>query len=184
MLSSSFEAVAHDSDSEGCSTETPALTNGEIAHGLERIAALLEHDGPKVALRRAAALIRGCERALAPEIQDEGVEAVHALGINYELCGVVTDWVRSGRLRWLEQLEARRRDAVARVPGIGPKLATELRDALGIVDLEGLTQAVLDGRLGQMLGFGPKRLKLVTGALLGRTRIEESSRQLPLLVGT
>jgi len=156
------------------------MFNEAIAQGLESIAALLERDPRRDAVQQAAALIRARPTPLADEIRESGVEAVHALGIPYELAGVITDWVRTGRLRWLEQLEARRREALTELPGIGPRLARELRELLGIQDLEGLADAARDGRLQQIYGFGPKRMKLVTEALFGRPRGPDS-RQLPLL---
>ncbi len=156
------------------------MFNEAIAQGLEAIAALLESDPRRHAVARAASLIRESDRPLAPQIHESGLEAVHALGIPYELSGVVTDWVRTGRLRWLEQLEARRREALTELPGIGPRLARELRELLGVRDLEDLADAARDGRLQQIYGFGPKRMKLVTEALFGRPR-EAPSRQLPLL---
>jgi DNA polymerase (family 10) len=161
-------------------TDTVRMFNEAIAQGLEAIAALLENDPRRDAVQRAAAAVRACPLQLSAAIHESGVEAVHALGIPYELSGVITDWVRTGRLRWLEQLETRRRDALTELPGIGPRLALELRELLGIRDLEGLADAARDGRLQQIYGFGPKRMRLVTEALFGRPR-ESDSRQLPLL---
>ncbi|MBL8955979.1 MAG: hypothetical protein JNK82_34710 [Myxococcaceae bacterium] len=155
------------------------MFNDVIAQGLDSIGALLENDTRKGAVMRAAALVRAHPRQLSAEIRESGVEAVHALGINYELAGIITDWVRTGRLHWLEQLEAKKRDALTALPGIGPRLARELRDLLGIDDIDGLADAARDGRLQQIYGFGPKRMKLVTEALFGRPR-EHDSRQLPL----
>ncbi len=141
------------------------FTNDFIARGLESIAELLDDAARAMAVRRAAALIRGASAPLVDGIRESGLEAVHALGIDWELSGVVTDWVRCGRLYWLEQLQARRRRALASVPGIGPRLAQELREVLGVEDVDGLAEVARDGRLQQVCGFGPKRLKLVMSAL-------------------
>lgn len=141
------------------------FTNDFIARGLEAIGDHLEDAARSAAVRRAAALIRGCDAPLAEAIGESGLEAVHALGINWELSGVVTDWVRTGRLHWLEQLQKRRRRALAELPGIGPKLARELRDVLGVQDVDGLAEVARDGRLEQVCGFGPRRLKVVMSAL-------------------
>jgi DNA polymerase/3'-5' exonuclease PolX len=142
------------------------MFNRELSEGLESIADHLKDEAKRRAVREAARIIANTHHSVAAAIGESGVEAVHELGINWELSGVVTDWVRSGRLRWLEQLEAREREAVAKLPGIGPKLARELRAQLGICDLPGLADAARDGRLRQAYGFGPKRMKRVADALL------------------
>lgn len=175
-------------NAEAHSTRSPAAarpaSNEAIAQGLEAIASLLRREEREAAraaaVRRAAAAIRSHQRSLIAGIADQGVEAVHALGINYELAGIVTDWVRLGRLHWLEQLEARQQRALAELPGIGPRLAKELREVLGVVDLDGLAVVARDGRLQQVCGFGPKRLKLVISTLMGRERPTDT-RQLMLL---
>lgn len=148
------------------SVDTARMFNSDLAEGLESIADRLEHAPRRNAVREAARIIASTTHSVAAAIQESGVEAVHELGINWELSGVVTDWVRSGRLRWLEQLEAKEREAVAKLPGIGPKLASELRQQLGICDLPSLADAARDGRLKQAYGFGPKRMKRVSDALL------------------
>jgi DNA polymerase (family 10) len=192
MFNSTSDSRAFDTD-DGTSSEltqratSPRLSNEALASGLDSIAQLLATEGGtflrREALRRAAALIRACTMSVAQSVDDAGVEAVHGLGINYELSGVVTDWVRSGRLHWLEKLRSHRRNELTHLPGIGPRLAEELRDVLGVVDVDGLAEAARDGRLLNVCGFGPKRLKLVTGVLAGRaTRAPrpKESRQLTL----
>lgn len=157
-------------------------TNHDVADGLERVAELLEldaqADGKREALRRAALAIRHSERPIADRVERDGVEGVHALGLSYELAGVVTDWVRSGRFVWLECLERRLRSRhqVSQLPGIGPRLACELKEVLGVDDLNGLAEAAYDGRLANVCGFGPRRVSLVVNAL-GRRRLVPGPRR-------
>jgi DNA polymerase (family 10) len=192
MFNSTSDSRAFETD-DGTGSElgqpAPAsrLGNEDLAGGLDSIAQLIGTQNGnhfrREALRRAAALIRACTMSVAQSVEDAGVEAVHGLGINYELSGVVTDWVRSGRLLWLERLRSHRRDELTHLPGIGPRLAEELRDVLGVVDVDGLAEAARDGRLLNVCGFGPKRLKLVTGVLAGRatrTARPREARQLTL----
>jgi hypothetical protein len=54
------------------------------------------------------------------------------------------------------------------VPGIGPKLAEELYDELGIDSLEDLEAAAFDGRLKNLAGFGEKRLAGIRDVLARR----------------
>ncbi len=147
-----------------------APDNLTIAAALERIALLLERDGveatPVAAYRRAAGLIRLAVRPVHELIEEDGVEALHHLGIGYLISGMVTDWVRSGQLPLLERLERRvgPEACLQRVPGIGKKLAREVRE-LGIEDVGELASAAADGRLEQVCGFGPKRIALLKRVL-------------------
>ncbi len=153
-------------------TNIAPVTNEGIASGLEEIGRLLPHDVRSHQRRRslsnAAQLIRSCVQPVTQLIEERGVEGVHMLGIDYELSGVVTDWVRCGRLAWLERLKAQRLEEIARLPSIGPRLAQDLHDVLGVVDLDGLAEVAREGRLANVVGFGPKRIKLVASLLAAR----------------
>lgn len=152
--------------------EKQSLTNEIIAAGLDEIARLLPQDlrshDRRRALKRTGEVIRACQGSVVELVENHGVEGVHLLGIGYELSGVVTDWVRTGRLLMLERLKAQRHEELVRLPSIGPRLAQELRDTLGVVDLEGLAEVAREGRLANVCGFGPKRLKMVTSLLAAR----------------
>jgi DNA polymerase (family 10) len=146
------------------------MDNDTIALGLERIADLLALDGVPherlLAHREAARRIRDSARRVADLIEEDGVEGLHALGIGYLICGLITDWVRTGRLQLLEQLQSRHmpETQLRRVPGIGPGLARTLH-AVGVDSIDQLGDAAEDGRLSNVCGFGPRRVELVLGAL-------------------
>jgi DNA polymerase (family 10) len=162
MFNSSSELPLWNESPESVEDSTP-LSNARLAAGLERIAELLT-EGPRPrreGLRRAAAVIRWAAHPVARTVEQNGVEGVHQLGLDYELAGLVTDWVRSGHLPWLERLENRRQKELSEVPGIGPKLARELAQLLGVVDLAGLARALREGQLDRVCGFGPKRVKMI-----------------------
>jgi DNA polymerase (family 10) len=161
-----FERETPGSDAE-LTSAPPRLSNAQIADGLEQIGRLHTHEGRRRSLFAAATSIRLCSHPLAVAIADAGLEAVHVLGIGYELSGVVTDWVRTGRLPWLSQLRARKQEALTAVPGIGPRTAKELREVLGVVDAQGLLAAARDGRLLKIYGFGAKRVALIERLLGG-----------------
>lgn len=150
---------------------TTDISNEAIADGLENLCRLLGDKAReaerRAALRRAAALIRQCPGEVWRRVDADGLEGVHSLGIGYELSGVITDWVRSGRLLWREQLIAERRKELLRVAGLNQRLADALRDVLGVVDLDGLARAARDGELLRVCGFGPKRVQQLTAQLCG-----------------
>jgi len=149
-----------------------SLSNTAIADGFDEIGRLLPPEGRQGerqrSVLRAAELIRASLEPVVQLVEQRGVEGVHGLGIDYELSGVVTDWVRSGRLMWLERLKSQRKEQVLRLPSIGPRLAQELSDVLGVDDLDGLAEAARAGRLETVCGFGPKRTRLVVGLLAAR----------------
>ncbi len=148
-------------------TTERATDNASVSAAAERVAALLEAEGRdrgRVRLwRRAAAALAACARPIAELVREEGVEGVHALGIDYLVGGLVTDLVRTGRLPLLDRLERRAAtgSVFQRVPGIGPRLASELRQVLGVESLEGLARAAQDGALSDVCGFGPRRTRLL-----------------------
>lgn len=159
------------------------LSNDAVAEGLEEIARLLAMDNRQVArsarVTRAAEAVRACVKPLTELVEQRSVEGVQLLGIDYELAGVITDWVRTGELPWLERLKAQRRAELAELPSIGPRLAQELRAVLGVEDLDGLAEAVRAGRLGSVCGFGPKRITLVEGLLRVRGALARSGATSP-----
>ena len=159
------------------------LSNDAVAEGLEEIARLLAMDPRQVArsarVTRAAEAVRACVKPLTELVEQRSVEGVQLLGIDYELAGVITDWVRTGELPWLERLKSQRREELSELPSIGPRLAQELRAVLGIEDLDGLAEAVRAGRLESVCGFGPKRIKVVEGLLRVRGALARSAPTSP-----
>jgi hypothetical protein len=65
------------------------------------------------------------------------------------------------------------------LPGIGPKLAEQIEQRLGVTTLEELEKAARAGRLAEV-GVGPKRLRGLLDALAGRL---EKGREPAALVG-
>ena len=148
-------------------TTLRATDNASVAAAAQRVAELLEAErGPSERSRlwrRAAGAIRTSARPIADVVAEQGIEGVHQLGIDYLVGGLVKDLVRTGTLPLLDTLEGRSAcgNVFQRVPGIGPKLARELRQVLGVESLEGLARAAQDGTLSGLCGFGPRRTRLL-----------------------
>jgi hypothetical protein len=88
------------------------------------------------------------------------------------LARAIEQLATSGRLALLERLrgDMAPESALATVPGIGPELASRIHHDLGIETLADLELAAYDGRLAQVPGMGPKRIRGIRESLAGRFR--------------
>jgi hypothetical protein len=166
-----------------------SLSNVEIADALERIADLLETqdaDGFRVrAYRRGAERVRRTPEPVAALYARGGVAALDALPeIGKTLASIIAELVRTGRSSLLERLagQVSPEDRFTTVAGIGEELARRVHAELGIESLEELELAAHDGRLAQVSGFGPRRVRAVQQALagiLGREAARRAGRGAP-----
>jgi len=150
------------------------LANAEIADALERIADLLETQDADVfrvrAYRRGAERVRAEHEPVAALYARGGVAALDALPeIGKSLASVIAELVRTGRSSVLERLQGQvsPEDRFTTVGGIGEELAKRVHEALHVESLEELEQAAHDGRLAQVPGFGPRRVRAVQQSLAG-----------------
>jgi DNA polymerase (family X) len=139
--------------------------NESAASIFDRIAVLLAAQGADVhrvrAYRRGAEALRALDRDAAELIHEGGERAlVQVPAIGERLAAAIAEIARSGRLRLLDRLEGQVSplDLFTSLPGIGDELARRIHDTLHIDTLEDLEVAAHDGRLGQVDGFGPRRV--------------------------
>jgi putative hydrolase len=154
--------------------------NLQVAARLREMADLLDqqHGNPfrSSAYRRAADTLIGLPGELGEFARNEGMEGLVALpGIGRGIASAVMEMVKTGRWTQLERLRGglEPQQLFQVVPGIGPKLAERIHEALDIDTLEGLEIAAHDGRLEAVPGVGRRRASAVRTALqtmLGRTR--------------
>ena len=149
--------------------------NDDVAGRLDEVARLLATQGANRfrvgAYERAATTIRRLPRPVSDILEREGIEGLQALpGIGPSIARAIRDLLARGRLAMLERLrgESEPTKLLASVPGIGRELADRLYHDLGIDTLEDLEAAAHDGRLEQVLGFGPKRLAGIRDSLAHR----------------
>lgn len=149
-----------------------SVTNQEVAHVLDEIATLLEHQGANPfrvrAYRTGAATVRKEKRAVAETLAVGGSDALQSLpGIGEGLAATIAEYVHSRRSRVLERLQGEYApsDLLTRVPGIGDELAGRIVEKLGIETLEELERAAHDGRLETVEGFGQRRIEAVRSNL-------------------
>ncbi len=148
--------------------EASTIGNSEMADVLERVADLLESQEANPfrvgAYRRAAGTIRDHPEPLVDVLARGGLAAVDALPtIGPTIAAHVAELARSGGLTLLERLEGEvsPEGLFASIAGIGPELARRIHHELHVETLEELEQAAHDGRLGQVPGFGSRRVRAV-----------------------
>jgi hypothetical protein len=153
------------------------VDNEAVAQRLLEIAGLLEAQEANPfrvqAYRRAAATVRGLDRPVVELLAEPGAVGLDTLpGIGEALARAIEQLARTGVLPLLERLRggAGEADVYMTVPGIGPALATRIRDRLGIESLADLEVAAWDGRLLQVRGMGRVRVRGVRESLAGRFR--------------
>jgi DNA polymerase (family 10) len=138
------------------------VANAEIARLLREVGDLLEIQEANPfrvrAYRNAARTLESHPEPIAELAATP--EALEALpGIGEDLAGKIAEIVRTGRLTLLQQLRRETPKGVREmmsVPGVGPRKATRLHEALGIRGLADLARAARAGRLRTIKGFGPK----------------------------
>jgi DNA uptake protein ComE-like DNA-binding protein len=170
-------------NSEGHPTQR---SNEEVAMVLEEVAELLEAQGANPyrvrAYRTAAGTVRTLTEPLHRIVQEQDVASLIELpGIGRSLAHSIDHFVRSGRLPLLERLRGENAPEriFATVADIGPKLAHAIHEELGIETLTELEAAARDGRLANVPGMGPKRLRAVRESLAGRFRQPAEPKQIP-----
>jgi DNA polymerase (family X) len=131
------------------------LRNDQYSALLNRIADLLEIKGElffKVRSYREAA--RQIDELGEPldRLRDEGrLGSVH--GIGKAIADKLQEYGESSHVEYLDKLESAVPPGLLdflRIPGLGPRTAKDIYDALGITTLEGLEEALKDGRLRQV----------------------------------
>jgi len=171
-------------------------TNDQIADVLDQIADLLETQGANRfrirAYRNGACTVRTSSDSIAHAVREGGEESLRELpNIGEGITRVIASYVRTGRsdvLDWLKG-EVAPEELFMQVPGIGEELAQRIAEELDVSTLEELEQAAHDGRLEELKGFGPKRVRNIRVSLAGmlstaaqrrrrRTGEEEPGRRL------
>jgi DNA polymerase (family X) len=135
-------------------------TNAEVADLLREVADLLElADANPFRIRAYRNAARTVEGASQPVIQLTAGELKELPGIGEDLAAKIVELGASGTLSLLRALRGQTPRGVVdlmRVPGVGPRRARRLHEALGIRGLAGLERAARAGRVRTVPGFGPR----------------------------
>lgn len=150
------------------------MTNSDIARRLMTYARELAGEGGNVyrirAYRAAAEQIERMTRSLADVWRDHGRAGLESLpGIGKSIAYTLEGLINEGEVKTVKPIDHSREPErlFTSLPGVGHKLAEQIRDRLGITTLDELESAARDGRLAQ-LGVGTKRLAGILAALAQR----------------
>lgn len=164
------------------------MMNHDIAKKLIDYAHYLDANEGNVyrarAYRRAAETILSLDRPATELVAEKGRDGLEELpGIGSHLSYTINELVCTGEFKTLDAgggaIQVER--LFGSLPGVGPRLARQIHEELGVETLEELEQAAHDGRLSR-LPVGPKRLRGIADALAGRLRgqrLPEPNRREP-----
>lgn len=154
-----------------------SLHNEDVASAFDEMADLLDIQGENAfrvrAYRRAAQVVRGLPRQLADM---HGTDEFDALpGIGADLAQKIGELLQTGRSQALER-ERRRVPTglreLLRLPALGPVRVRALFRQLKVKGLEDLRQALEEGRVESVRGFGPGIRRRLTEALAQRAAVQ------------
>lgn len=175
----------------------PRARNADIADALERVADLLEaQDGNRFrvrAYRGGAETLRHLEQPAVKILKAEGTAGLVKLpGIGKSIAALIDEYAHNLRLGILDRLEGQTspEDLFTTVPGIGEELAARIHNELHVETLEDLEVVAHDGRLAQVPGLGPRRVRSIQNSLASilskssrrrarRVRWQEAQREEP-----
>ena len=139
-----------------------AVSNEDIAQLFQNMGILLEMKGDSVfkvrAYQRAARTIENLSFSVAQAV-DDGTDLKKIPGIGKALNDKGHELLDTGRVSAYERLVAELPDGVLTlmdVPGVGPKTAMLITQELEISTVEGVAQAVRDGRMAALPRMGQK----------------------------
>ncbi len=154
------------------------MDNRQVARLLEEIATLLELKGENPfktrAYQNAARAVDALDESVAELVA--GGRLIESAGIGTGIAEKITELVQSGQLAYAEGL---RREVPAgllemvRIPGLGPKRARAIYDALAVASLEDLERACREDRLKSLKGFGAKTQTNILAGIALRMRARE-----------
>ncbi|MCE5202957.1 MAG: DNA polymerase/3'-5' exonuclease PolX [Actinomycetia bacterium] len=153
----------------------PDLDNATIAALLERTADLLEITGADkfrvLSYRRAAHAVRSWPDDLST-LASAG-KLTDVPGVGKRIATSISSALQTGSFAELDDLEAVLPPSLVtllQIPGIGVKKAKVLYDLLGITSVDELEQAVRDGRVATLPGFGSKTAENILSGIASYRR--------------
>src|SRR3954464_15281351 len=146
------------------------MRNAEIAAHFDELGDLYELDGAVVyrvvAYRNAAKAIR--EAPVSVEQMAREGRVTELSGIGKTIAEKIDALLETGQIPSAVKLKAKCPPGlveITRIPGLGPKKARKLFDALGVDSLDALRRAVEEERVRDVPGFGVKTEETIAHAI-------------------
>ncbi len=153
--------------------------NHQLSRILYRMAAIYEFLGDPYRARaysRAARLIEALPDDIRHLAEEHRLKALR--GIGPRIAAKIEEFIQTGKISRYEELRRKVPEDfldLLDLPGLGPKSLKKIHDELGITTKEELLQALRDGRIARLEGFGPKKVEKILKAFerqeLARRRI-------------
>ena len=138
------------------------MSNSEIAEAFLDVAGLLELRGEgtfTIAAYRRAARVIGALPVEAGHMVREGRDLKELPGVGDAIAKKVVEMVSTGGLEYRDRMMAGLPTGIVelmRLPGVGPKTAGRLWHELGVTCVDGLMEAIEDGRVAGLPGMGER----------------------------
>ena len=143
------------------------VTNRDIAAVFNEIAELLDIEGANPfrirAYRNAARTVLAYPKEMHTLVE-EGFDLSSIRTIGKDLSAKITELVRTGRLKFLDDLRYEvppGLEELLHIPGMGPKRVQMLHESYGIGSAAELEKALENGILNNARGFGPQLLQML-----------------------
>ena len=156
-----------------------SITNSDIAADFYELAALLELDNANPfrvrAYRNAARTIENLPNELADMIAQEQ-DLTGIAGIGKDLAQKIIELVNTGKLPLLDELHKKipvEIDDLMHIPDLGPKRIKHLYEELNIKTLADLKQALENGKISKLEGFGDTIAARIQDAVHKKTHQEK-----------
>jgi histidinol phosphatase-like PHP family hydrolase len=107
-------------------------------------------------------------------------------GVGSSIAAKITEYRRTGTIKVVDELRAKVPPGallLSKVPGVGPKRALQIAGELGVTTVGELAEAVRDGRLRGVAGFGPKseeRILRGIAVAVSDAALRDALRSLPV----
>lgn len=141
----------------------PDYDNAAIANVLDDFGDLLEIAGADryrtLSYHKAAHAVRAWGEDITRTALDDRLTEIP--GVGAKLAAAVSSIIARGTFTEFEEVKKSLPPSMTelmRVPGLGPKRAKALYDELGVASVDDLEEALDEGRLEGMAGFGPKTI--------------------------
>ena len=153
-----------------------AVDKDAVVAALEEIAALMEILGENPfrvrSFRTGARTIQGLRDDLADRVAAGTLQELPGIGTT--LAEVITELVETGSSSHLKELRRRVPPGLLElnaIPGLGPKRARAIHDALGIESIDALEQACREGKVASLPGFGKKTEEKILAGIAYHRRV-------------